>query len=214
MQNQRNWWENCNLQFSFNYTKYYTSAILSYKSLNYICFWRAWISVNQGFCGQNLNLRATHAHRSEHHLVQPTSCRTGPPPLPHWRCSGRNSNSPRIRPLALRAVVTMRSTGMKPVQQRPCPQLWIYSPWWISIQRCWRIWITHANPFRNHKHNQKPHPQQLRFFCVCPTPVLLIKTLQGYGETVWLGAQIRRLGQRGSAIYSKFPRWSILAHPC
>ena len=26
----------------------------------------------RGFCGQNLNLRATHAHRSEHHLVQPT----------------------------------------------------------------------------------------------------------------------------------------------
>jgi YgiT-type zinc finger domain-containing protein len=34
-------------------------------------------------------------------------------------CSGKNSNSPRIRPLALPAVVTMRSPGMKPVQQRP-----------------------------------------------------------------------------------------------
>ena len=46
VQNQRNRWENCNLQFSFNYTKYYTSAIFVYKLLIYIYFWRAWISVN------------------------------------------------------------------------------------------------------------------------------------------------------------------------
>ena len=54
VQNLRNYWENCNLQFSFNYTKYYTFDIFVYKSLIYNGFWRAWISVNQRFCGQNL----------------------------------------------------------------------------------------------------------------------------------------------------------------
>ena len=53
VQNLRNCWPNCNLQFLFNYTKYYTSAIFACKSLIYNVLWRAWISVNQGFAGQN-----------------------------------------------------------------------------------------------------------------------------------------------------------------
>ena len=36
----------CNMQLLANYTKYYTVAIFTRKSLIYIVFWRAWISVN------------------------------------------------------------------------------------------------------------------------------------------------------------------------
>jgi len=54
VQNLRNYWENCNLQFSVNYTKYYTFAIFIYKSLIYKGFLGAWLSVNQRLCGQNL----------------------------------------------------------------------------------------------------------------------------------------------------------------
>ena len=36
----------CNMQLLANYTKYYTVTIFSNKSLIYIGFWRAWISVN------------------------------------------------------------------------------------------------------------------------------------------------------------------------
>ncbi len=36
----------CNMQLLANYTKYYTVAIFKRKSLIYIRFWRAWISVN------------------------------------------------------------------------------------------------------------------------------------------------------------------------
>ena len=40
------------------YTKYYTFNKNAYKSLIYKGFLRAWLSVNQGFCGQNLGQRA------------------------------------------------------------------------------------------------------------------------------------------------------------
>ena len=46
VQNLLNIWENCNLQFSFNYTKYYTFAFFSCKPLIYNDFWRARLSVN------------------------------------------------------------------------------------------------------------------------------------------------------------------------
>ena len=36
----------CNMQLLANYTKYYTVAIFTRKSLIYICFRRAWLSVN------------------------------------------------------------------------------------------------------------------------------------------------------------------------
>ena len=36
----------CNMHLLVNYTKYYTVAIFMRKSLIYIVFWRAWISVN------------------------------------------------------------------------------------------------------------------------------------------------------------------------
>ena len=36
----------CNMQLLVNYTKYYTEAIFTRKSLIYIGFLRAWISVN------------------------------------------------------------------------------------------------------------------------------------------------------------------------
>jgi len=41
----------CNMQLLANYTKYYTLAIFVYKSLIYMSFQRAWISVNQRFAG-------------------------------------------------------------------------------------------------------------------------------------------------------------------
>jgi len=50
VQNLRNYWRNCNLQFSFNYTKYYTFGIYWYKSLIYKYFRLARLSANQGFC--------------------------------------------------------------------------------------------------------------------------------------------------------------------
>ncbi len=37
----------CNMQLLANYTKYYTVAIFTIKSLIYIGFLRAWISVNR-----------------------------------------------------------------------------------------------------------------------------------------------------------------------
>ena len=37
-------WKICNLQILVNYTKYYTAAIFTRKSLIYMYFWRAWIS--------------------------------------------------------------------------------------------------------------------------------------------------------------------------
>ena len=49
MQNLRNCWENCKLQFSFNYTKYYTFAVFACNPLIYMGFWGARLSVNQGF---------------------------------------------------------------------------------------------------------------------------------------------------------------------
>jgi hypothetical protein len=45
MQNLRKRWENCNLQFSVNYTKYYTLAIFAYKSLIYKDFLGAWLDL-------------------------------------------------------------------------------------------------------------------------------------------------------------------------
>ena len=57
VQNQRNCWRNCNLQFSFNYTKYYTFSFFSCKPLIYKDFWRARLSVNQRFSSQNFGRR-------------------------------------------------------------------------------------------------------------------------------------------------------------
>ena len=58
VQNLRNCWPNCKLHF-FGQLHEITSAIFACKSLIYIGFSRAWISVNQRFSGQNLRQGAT-----------------------------------------------------------------------------------------------------------------------------------------------------------